>query len=425
MPSRLQRFVGATALMLAACLACDEGGGPASTTQGPPPPGDTTDTVPPQTVSDLVLTWRDASKDVEFAWTAPRDDDKTDRVARYDIRYAYAFPLDWDLSAAVSDPPAPGPEGTPQSYALAAPPRGRDLYTAVRTYDAAGNPSLVGPVTHLHIPGLRFEAVCADVLTASPVQGLDALLTTSTPWNLTTGADGRIVLDDITGGTVGIRIETGSAASGYHAFESSLILDDDTVLSIPMIPVIAADSPIYLSTFQILLDALVTAGGGQVLKRWNTYPIPWYAPAYVNGNGLDYTALARQAAAQWNLRTGLEVFVEVPAIPASGIEFQFLPRSSMGIQNGLTEHQNDAAGYPSGERIKIVNDFSDTVKLYAILMHELGHTIRLDHLPAGFIMFGGQPLPTDITDDEVRVVQMMLAIPNGTDLSVYDAAATP
>jgi hypothetical protein len=423
MPSRAQFYVGAMAIVLAAALACDDGG-PAGT-QGPPPPvGGGPDTTAPQTVSDLALSYRPATRDVEFAWTAPRDDDDTDHVARYDIRYSYAFPLDWDLSVPVANPPSPQPEGTPQTYALPAPSRGRELYAAARTYDAAGNPSPLGPVAHLRVPGVRFEAVCQDVWAGSPAEGLDALLTTNAPWNLTTGPDGRLVLDDITSGTIGIRLETGAAASTYHRYENSLVAEDDTLLSVAMIQVLPVDSPDYRSTLDLLIDALVTSGQGQILKRWHTYPIPWHASEYVNGNSLDYTALTRQAAAQWNARTGLEIFVEVPAPPEHGIEFLYLPRSSMGIQNGLTEHKNDAEGYPSGETIKIVDDFSDGAKLYSILMHELGHTIRLGHLPAGFVMFGGQPLPLDITDDEVRVVQMMLVIPNGTNLSLYDASAT-
>jgi hypothetical protein len=54
-------------------------------------------------------------------------------------------------------------------------------------------------------------------------------------------------------------------------------------------------------------------------------------------------------------------------------------------------------------------------------MHELGHTIPLVHLPAGFIMFGSQPLPPDISDDEVTMVKLFLALPNGTNLDNYDS----
>lgn len=409
-------------LLLAGAMACDDDG-PASGT-GPPPPPDGGDTTAPQPVTDLALTWRPGTDDVEFAWTAPRDDDETDRVAGYDIRYSYSFPFDWDLSVVLDDLPAPEPEGTPQTLALASPIRGRDLYAAARTWDAAGNMSAIGPVTHVHIPGTRFEAMCEDIYTKTPIEGLDALLTTTASFNLVTGADGLLVLDDVAGGTLGIRIDTGTASFPFHRYENTLDLTDDVVLSVPMIRVIPPDSPLYPSTLAIVIDALVISGSGEVLKRWHTYPIPWYAPpAFVNVHGLDYTALTRQAAAQWNLRTGMEIFVEVPAIPAAGIELRFLPRAVMGIQNGITEHKNDALGFPAGEIIKIVDDFSDQAKLYSILMHEFGHTIRLNHLPAGFLMYAGQPLPADVTDDEVRTVQMMLAIPNGTDLGLYDPSS--
>jgi hypothetical protein len=417
-------WVGTTGLLLAAALACDDDGAPPSSPQGPPPP-DPADTVAPQTVSDLTMAYRPATDDVAFAWTAPRDDDATDRVARYDIRYAYSFPVDWDRSVAVTDPPDPAPVGTSQTYALTGVPRGRDIFAAARTFDAAGNASPVGPVTHLRIPGIRFEAVCEDVFLDAPVEGLDAILTAAQAWNLTTGPDGLLALDEVASGTLGIHIETGSAPIPYHPFERTLVLGDDVALSIPMIPFIPADAAAYASTLAILIDALVRDSSARILKRWSAYPIPWYAPEYTNAHGLDYTDLARQAAARWNTRTGMEIFVEVPAPPDAGVEMRFLPRSLMAGQNGITEHENDANGYPAGEVIKIVDDFSDGPKLYTILMHELGHTIRLGHLPAGFVMYAGQPLPPDITDDEARVVRMMLAIPNGTDFGFYDAAAVP
>ncbi|HEX5131586.1 MAG TPA: hypothetical protein VFX92_03765 [Candidatus Krumholzibacteria bacterium] len=410
--------VVAAALFLAQALACgDDGSGPDS--QGPPPPTGS-DEVAPQTITDLELAYRPGTKDVALAWSAPRDDDHTDHVARYDIRYSYSFPLDWDRSVAVTDPPVPETEGTPQSYALTDARRGRDLYVAARTYDAAGNPSAIGPLTYLYVPGLSFEAQCEDVLAAAPVAGLDALVTASEAWNLVTDANGQIRLDDIGGGALGIRIETGSAPIAYHTFEQTLTVADDIALSIPMIPAIPTDSPSFNSVLQLLLAALVSAGPGDILRRWDTYPIPWHADEFVNVNGIDYTALARQAAARWNQRTGLEIFVEVPATPAKGVSMLFQTRAQMGIQNGVTSRQNDADGYPLKDTIRIVDDFSDAAKLYSIIMHELGHTIRLDHLPAGFLMFGGQPLPGDVTDDEVRVVQMMLALPNGTDLARYD-----
>ena len=53
------------------------------------------------------------------------------------------------------------------------------------------------------------------------------------------------------------------------------------------------------------------------------------------------------------------------------------------------------------------------------MLHEIGHTIRLHHLPAGFLMFAGQPLPDDPTSDEVWTVRVLNGIPDHSDLSIY------
>jgi len=95
----------------------------------------------------------------------------------------------------------------------------------------------------------------------------------------------------------------------------------------------------------------------------------------------------------------------------------------MGTVNGVTEYTFDAGGYPLHDRIKVVDDFADGERLYSIFLHEIGHTIPLGHLPAGFIMYGSQPLPTDITDDEADLVRLMVALPNGTVLDTYDVEA--
>jgi len=94
----------------------------------------------------------------------------------------------------------------------------------------------------------------------------------------------------------------------------------------------------------------------------------------------------------------------------------------MGTTVGVTEYANDANGYPHHDRIRIVDDITDESRLYPIMMHELGHTIPLGHLPAGFIMYSGQPLPLDITDDEIAVVKLLLAVPNGILLDKYDGS---
>jgi hypothetical protein len=219
-----------------------------------------------------------------------------------------------------------------------------------------------------------------------------------------------------------VSITRGGSPVPYHPFDDAFALDDDVELVYAMIPFEAPASPLFSSILGLLREALVAPGSSEVVKNWRSLPIPWYAPDYVNSLGVDYRALAVQAASRWNERTGMQVFAPVDAAPATGVTLQFLPRSVMGIQNGLTEYSQDAEGYPLADRIKIVNDFSDAAKLYTIFLHEFGHTVRLAHLPAGFIMFGGQPLPADITDDEVAVTRLLLSLPAGIDLAKFDSS---
>ena len=90
---------------------------------------------------------------------------------------------------------------------------------------------------------------------------------------------------------------------------------------------------------------------------------------------------------------------------------------------GVTHHENDEDGYPKTSDISIVNDLDGTELLWTVALHELGHTIRLEHLPQGYLMYAGQPLPQTVTNDEVMVVKLYLGLPNGANLSLYDVSA--
>ena len=380
------------------------------------------DRFPPHPVLDLTLAYRGATDEVEFTWTAPRDDLARDRVGRYEIRIAYAEPFAWDRSAETPSSPDPLTAGSPQLYTFTDATRGRDLYAAVRAYDLAGNESPLSNIAHVRVPGVTFAATCVEAVSQTPVPGLAVQVTSRSSQRLTTDSAGRVSLSDITEGTIGVRIERGDAAGFYHSLTDAFVIDDDRSVAYPMIEYARPGSPLYDSVLEILLDAMVSAGAGKTVKRWADYPIAWYAADFVNSNGLDYRAITERAASRWNERTGMEIFVAAAAAPAVGVVVQFLPRSVMGIQNGITEHSNDADGHPKLDRIKIVDDFSNEQQLYSIMMHEFGHTIRLSHLPGGFIMYGGQPLPADITGDEVQTVRLLVSLPNDLDLDLYDPA---
>lgn len=409
----------ALAVALAGAIACgDDSDDPPGGIVEPPA---SQDRYPPQPVDDLALAWDNAGA-VVFAWTAPRDDIARDRVDRYDIRYGYSFPFDWNRSTPADSPPVPLVQGSAQTWVLGAPARGRDLFAAIRTLDAAGNLSEIGGIAHVRVPGYTLELNCHDAFSRAPVPGLDVLAAARFTYGGATDDNGRFTLVDLAGGAMGLRLTRGAAAAPYHRLDDAFQVGGDLARAYTMIPWQATQSALFPGVLALMREAMVAPGSSEVVRNWKQLPIPWYAPAFVNTAGLDYRAMMQEAADRWNERTGLDLFVAVDAPPQSGVVIQFPPRSVMGIQNGITEYSNDAEGFPLLDRIRIVDDFSDGEKLHTIMLHELGHTVRLGHLPAGFIMFGGQPLPPDITDDEVAVVRLLTALPGGTDLALYDNA---
>jgi hypothetical protein len=409
----VSRAAAPAAIMAALFMACGDDG-------STPAPGDGPDTHAPEAIDDLGLAYDAPDDAVLFTWTAPHDDGGDVGADHYDIRYGSSFPFDWERSTRVADPPLPLAPGSAQELTLASPARGQEIYASIRTFDAAGNQSAAGTVAHVRVPGFSFDATCVDALTASPIAGLDASITTRTTDHLVTGTDGRLYLPDVGGGTVGVLLSRGSAATAYHTFSAVFPLSSDISQVFPIIPFQDPESDLYASILALLRDGLFSPGGERVIRRWHSYPVSFYARDFVNVNGLDYRALLQQAADRWNTRLGFQMFVPTVADPPTGILVEFLPRSTMGSVNGVTEYSPDADGYPVHDRIRIVDDMTDGPRLYSIFMHELGHTIPLVHLPVGFIMYGSQPLPDDITDDEVTMVQLLLALPNGTILDRYD-----
>jgi len=401
------------ALALLALTACDDDSSP---------PVGPSDTIAPDAVTDLSAVVV-GDGEVQLTWTAPGDGLAAATVDRYDVRVAYATPFDWNTAVVVPSPPEPSAPGSPQQFTVTGALRGRDLVAAVRALDAAGNLAPVGSVAGVHTPGLSVALTCVDAVTDLPIEGLDVLLTDRTARTLTTSATGEVFATDLAEGAVGIRIETGNAAAPVHRLVDVLSLADDHAGSYQLIEFQDPVSPLYDSILELLLAARTATGGSSILKHWTAYPVPWYAPEFVNTNGVDYHALTEQAAERWNQRTGMQLFVEVASLPATGVDFRYRTRASMGIQNGITEYEPDANGFPGKARISIVNDFPDSPRLYSILMHELGHALGLFHLPDGFIMYGSQPLPADITDDEANVIRLLVSLPNPVDLSLYDPAS--
>jgi hypothetical protein len=379
------------------------------------------DRVPPQGIVDLGLAYPTVGGSAVLTWTAPRDDDERDTVARYEIRYAYSAPFDWEISLLAPDPPDPVKEGENQRYELAEPLRGCDLYAAIRSYDADGNVSPISGVASVHVDGYNLEGWCKDAVSGEPLEGLDVEIIDRHVHLLNTDAQGRYRLTDLTTGVVNVTLRSGATGKNYHNYSYTFEPSGDTSLEHPMIEYVPTENPVGRNILELFLRG---AGGltnrDPLLKKWQSYPVAVYVPPLVNAHGLDYEDFCKRAAEYWNDKTGLDVFVLVDMPPDVGVTMAFKTPAEMGIQNGITHHGNDAEGFPWKSDIDLVDTFADPDKLWSVALHELGHAIRIRHLPEGYLMYAGQPLPTTITNDEVKVVQLYLILPNEYDVTVYD-----
>jgi hypothetical protein len=387
---------------------------------GPAGPAGETDRSPPARIQDARLVWPSSGGGATLTWTAPSDNGG-ETVVRYEIRYSHSEPLDWELSRTVADPPDPAPAGESQQYEFASPAAGKDLYAAIRSFDAAGNASPVSPVAGVHITGYTVTGACYEPVSGAPVAGVAVSVTANRVVTVHTGADGGYELEDLAGGAAHVSVRSGGSGMMFHDYDLSVDLAGETHFEHPVVLYEAADNPLGQNILRLCVHAALGTSLDGRLKKWATYPIDVYVPAFVNGLGVDYGDYGKRAVLQWNNRTGLNIFNIVDSPPTNGIELVFLPREQIAPHNGLAEIEPDDNGFPVSATIRIIDDLG-AAEMWSIVLHELGHTIHIGHLPRGYLMYAGQPLPDDITEDEVRMIQLFLALPNNLDLGVYDLA---
>lgn len=395
-------------------------------------PGSAVDTTGPVAVGDAVLFYSPAGNYASLWWTAPYDDSLTETVSRYEIRYSYTRGFEppdfWDLSTIVSDPPSPVAPGTMQRYVFYDAQRGKDLYVGVLSYDEKDNRSSRGNIPTVHIPGSALSGVCVNPLTRARVPGLQVQVSAGPVFTLTTDENGRFRQEGLQPGAVSVEIATGTSPVVYHRLVTQFVLSGDSTVNFTMIPFERPLSPIFshLSLLGLFKEATLTGGAQTILAKYHKSPLPVHIPPLVNENGVDYREQAIAAAERWMERTGLAIFEFVDARPDTGVYFTYHSRQTMEPLLAITRHTTGQDLHPICDEIQVVNDFTNPHTLYKIMMHELGHTIRFTHIgDSEFIMYGGQPLPEDISEDEKNLTILHQSLPTRVDMNSYDARISP
>ena len=404
----------------------DGGGGDDDDDGGP-----TLDTNPPQPVTEMRIFYSHDDRLATVRWTAPQDDSPEEAVTRFEIRFAYTNgfypPSFWGLAEPIADPPTPGMPGVEHAAEIDHPDRGRDLWVGIRCYDEEDNASVASDLVTVKIPGITVSGVCTDALTGLPVSGLAVRVSDVGVFNTATDGNGAFSVEDLKPGTINVRIESGAAAELYHDMAQSNAFEDDVQLELVCIPYRLPQSPALAdrNMLELLKDLTLTSGGSAMLRKYPTLPVPLYAPAFVNQQGHDYQAAAHRAADEWNRVTGISLFEIVGTAPAYGITVVYRQPADIEPLTAFTRRLDDDDRNPIGDEIHIANDFVFEETLQRTMLHEVGHTIRFDHLfQPGFIMYVGQPLPNEISDDERDLVILYNALPTQIDMAIYGRQRT-
>jgi hypothetical protein len=375
----------------------------------------------PERITDATLVHDEATGDAILSWTAPEVSHTATGISRYEIRYLYDAVFDWESADPVLDPPLPARPGVPQEYRFRRPELGGEISAAVMAIDDADAASEAGNVAVLQVPGFSFSARLIDALTRAPVEGFTVEVEGEIfERTVVTNAAGELELTNLRPQWITFSLRNDPSAPLYFDLREDIEFTEDTAHEFVAIPHGMSERYPAVSMLTLLRQATGTYQDGfTVLRRWKQLPVPLYIPEYTNANGLDYRAFAVEAANRWMELTGIELWeiVDEPAEWGTAITVKTIEEMQPLI--GVTHFEHDADGYPFRSDIDIVNSIPVAIRLRQVLMHELGHTIRLWHLPSGFLMYAGQPLPDDPLPDELVLVRLIHGLNNPTDMKIY------
>jgi hypothetical protein len=375
----------------------------------------------PERIADADLTFDTSTGSAVLFWTSPRSSDDAGELTRYEIRYIYDAEFDWAAAQSVLDPPVPAAPGQAQEYVFKNPAPGGGLNAAIAAIDDADKSSQHSNVASLHVPGFRFAGRVVDALTHQPLSGIEVDVTGLTVSSrVATDAEGRFELADLRRQRITVFVKNDFAEPQFFDLSQVFDFTSNSDVRFELIPYAKSEVRPPASILLTLRQATGTyTGSDKVFYWWQNLPIPLYVPEFTNAHGLDYRQGAVDAANRWMELTGIDLWelVDEPAPWGSSVFAR--TTEEMGIHNGITHHENHPDGFPHRSDVEIVDTIADPVKLRTIMLHELGHVLRFEHMPKGFLMYVGQPLPEDPTPDEVLIVRIIHGLANPTDLAIY------
>jgi hypothetical protein len=387
------------------------------------------DTIPPAPVLDLTGGPGDVDGSVWLEWTAPGDDGSEGQAASYVVKTS-VYPIltedDWMQAEGKPGEPVPSAAGTRERMVIRNLVSASYVYITMRGMDDFFNLSPIGNCVKLLVRGVDIVGQAIDGVTGAPVPGI---VVTASVRADTTGENGTYFLANVPSYVSGVmaRDEKVYGALGDYfdcscavtAVAQTIHMDFYMIPAFTLVSAIAPDpyEGRFLAFFKEITKTDGYLGRSTVYKGWNHWPIVVCNPPMVY-DGVDLQAACTEALDDWEQSTGIDLFTEVSSEAGADVVVKY-DTATVDRHHVVTAGYN-ADGTPSKKEVWIYTKDAEVPFWrygHLIFAHEFGHVIGLDHSRnPGHLMVGlTTPRTEHPTTDEVRVVQVLLRLPNFFD----------
>jgi hypothetical protein len=386
------------------------------------------DTIAPAPILDLVGGPGEFDGSILLVWTAPGDDGNTGRAASYIVKtstYPILTEADWNSAEGKPGEPVPSEAGTIERMTIRNLISASYVYVGMRVVDDFFNMSPIGNCDRVLVRGIDIGGRTINAATGEPVQGIEVLTSSMRD---TSDADGEYILRNMPSYTTWVlaRDENVLGQLGSYFNCSSPILTvtqlDKDFYMIPAFTLVSTVQPDqYDGRFFAFYKGITKTDGylgrSTVYIGWNHWPITVYNPPQMY-QGIDLQASCRNALADWEQSTGIDLFVEVSSPDGADVLVKY--DTLVAQRHHVETPAYNADGTPARKEIFIYTKNTEVpLSRFAemVFTHELGHVIGLDHsMNTGHLMVGlTTPQVFHPSIDEIRVVQVLYHMPNFFD----------
>jgi hypothetical protein len=386
------------------------------------------DTIAPAPIIDLVGGPGEIDGSISLVWTAPGDDDNTGKAASYVVKtstYPILTEADWNGAEGKPGEPVPSEAGTIERMTIRNLISASYVYVVMRAVDDFFNMSPIGNSIKVLVRGIDIGGRTINAATGEPVQGIVVLTSAKRD---TSDTDGLYIIRNIPSYTTSVlaRDENVQGQLGdYFNCLSPITTVTQLDKDFYMIPAYALVSTVqpdayegrFLAFYKGITKTDGYLGRPTVYIGWNHWPITVYNPPQVY-QGIDLQASCRNALADWEQSTGIDLFVEVSS--PQGADVLIMCDTLKVERHHVETPAYNADGTPARKEIFIYTKNTEVpLSRFAemVFTHELGHVIGLDHsMNTGHLMVGlTMPQVLHPSIDEIRVVQVLYHMPNFFD----------